>query len=273
MPTLASMHPYIVHVVIGFGIAGIMFRILSLTGRFTWSGQAAAWLIILAAAASVVAVKSGAAAHGPIEQIPGVRVAVQPHEEWGERTRNLFLVIGAVELLWLVFASRRTAIRLVSAALGIAGLFAIYETGKAGGALVYEYAGGPGLRTGNPEDVSRLLVAGQYEQAMLDRRTGNATDAAALIEELARRNPDNPDIRMLSIDSKIRDRHDPASALAALDSMPPSDNPRIQRSMTLTRVNALIALGMKDSARALVAELVKAVPQSTRYKALLDSLK
>ena len=44
---------------------------------------------LLAALAAVrVRTQSGTAAHGPVERIPGVRPAVQEHEEWGERTQN-----------------------------------------------------------------------------------------------------------------------------------------------------------------------------------------
>lgn len=273
MPNIASMHPYIVHGVIGFTLAGILFRLVSVTGWFKWSGYAAATSLIIAALISVAAVESGQQAHDPVEQIPGVRSAVQAHEEWGEDMRDLLLVIGGVEVLWLLVASRRSLIGMASAVLCLGGIYAIYETGKAGGELVYDYAGGPGLRTRDPAAVGHLLVAGLYEQAMQDRRDGNAAGAASLLEELARRRPDDPDIRLIAIESKIRDSHDPAAALAALDSMPAPSNPRMQRSLLLTRVNALIALGMKDSARAIVEQLVKEVPRSTRYKTLLDSLR
>jgi uncharacterized membrane protein len=267
------MHPYIVHAVIGFALVGIMFRLLSVTPWFRWSGHAAAITLIIAALVSIAAVKSGTQAHGPVEQIPGVRSAVQAHEEWGENLRDLLLVIGAVEAIWLLFASRRSIIRIVSALLCVGAIYAVYETGKAGGELVYDYAGGPGLRSGDPAAVGRLLVAGLYEQAMQDRREGKSAEAASLLEELARRRPDDPDIRMIAIESMLRDRHDPAAALAALDAMPAASNPRTQRTMLLTRVNALIALGMRDSARVIVEELVREAPQSARYKALLDSLR
>ena len=35
MPNIGSMHPYVVHIVVGFVIAGCVLRIISLTGKWT----------------------------------------------------------------------------------------------------------------------------------------------------------------------------------------------------------------------------------------------
>src|SRR5687768_6239654 len=142
MPDIGHMHPYVVHIVVGFVIGGCVLRIISLTGTWAWMNQAAATSLILGAIAAVVAWRSGVDAHGPAERVPGAREAVIEHEEWGERSRNLFLLIAGVEVLGLVFASRRRYFHFASAALGVAGLFTIYETAEHGGELVYSYAGG-----------------------------------------------------------------------------------------------------------------------------------
>src|SRR2546426_12629456 len=64
-------------------------------------------------------------------------------------------------------------------ASGVVGLMvavSLYEAAEHGGDLVYGYAGGVGVRSGDPADVARLLVAGLYQQAMLDRRQGKPAD-------------------------------------------------------------------------------------------------
>ena len=274
MPNIASMHPYIVHAVIGFLVAGVLLRLISVTGKWSWSNQAAAALILAGTLAAVAAVRSGTDAHGPVEQIPGVRTAVGEHEEAGERARNIFLVIAAVELLALVIPTRQRPIRMVSAALGIAGLAFLYEAGEHGGDLVYSYAGGPGLRTGKPEDIGHLLRAGLYEQALQDRRAGRGADAGALIAEMARRWPDDVEVRLLRIESLYRDSHDANAALALIDSTsPPANDARLRRTLQLRRVYALLAAERKDSARTVLEQLIKDNPTIPRYKTLLDSIK
>ena len=40
----------------------------------------------------------------------------------------------------------------------------------------------PGLRTGDPQDVRRLLLAGLYTQSQADRKAGRLADAASLVD-------------------------------------------------------------------------------------------
>lgn len=275
MPNLASIHPYVAHVVIGLLLMGVAFRVVSVSGRWTWTNPAAATLLLLGTVAAVVSVQSGTDAHGPVERVPGSRQAVVEHEDWGKRTRNIFLGVAALELIGLVVAvDKRKFLRYGSAVVGLAGAFAVYETGEHGGELVYEYAGGVGLRTGNPDDVGRLLLAGMYHQAMLDRRTGKGSDAATLINEMARRWPDDTAVRMMRIESLFRDSANPTGALAALDSFKVADdNVRLKRQAASLRADAFVAAGMKDSARSILEDLLKGQPDNPRLKARLDSLK
>lgn len=274
MPNIAAMHPYVVHVVIGLLIAGGVLRLVSLLGKWQWTSPAATTAILLGTIAAVVGVKSGTDAHGPVERIPGVRNAVIEHEELGERTRNIFFVVSALELAGLAMASRRRWFHFASAAVGVVGLFLVFETAEHGGELVYEYAGGPGLRTGNAEDIGRLLRAGLYNQAMLDRREHRLESAASLIGEMGRRWPDDLEIQIMVADSRLRDAGDPAAALAAAEAVAARlEDPRLKRNATLIEVYALAALGQKDSARAIVEQLAASNPTIARYRTLADSLK
>src|SRR5678815_3514851 len=145
----------------------------AMTGRLKWTGPAATTLLVIGGVAAYVAAKSGTAAHGPVERIPGARQAVEEHEEWGERTRNVFVGVAALELIALALSggAART-VRAVSALAGIAGVYVLYETAEHGGELVYAYAGGVGIRSGKPEDVGRLLVAGLYNESQIARKAG-----------------------------------------------------------------------------------------------------
>lgn len=274
LPNIAAIHPYVSHVVIGFLLIGVAFRVLSLLGRWNWMHPAATTLLILGTGAAVISVRSGTEAHGPVERVPGSREAVEEHEDWGKRTRNIFLGVVALEILGLALGpNRRKWFLYGSAAVGVAGAAALIETGEHGGALVYEYAGGVGLRTGNPEDVDRLLLAGMYHKAMLDRKQGNASEAASLFAQMERRWPNDTSIRFLAIESMFRDTTNAVGALAALDSLAASDNARVKRQVTSLKADAFIAAGMKDSARVMVEEMLKAFPGNPRLQARLDSLK
>src|SRR6266513_4951971 len=132
MPNLAFYHPQIVHFVLALLGAGVLLRWIALTGKWPWTSPAAAALLLAGTLAAVTAVKSGTDAHGPVERIPGARAAVVEHEEWGERTRNVFLVVGALEIAALIPAAQRwrKGVHLASALVGLAGAFSLYEAGE-----------------------------------------------------------------------------------------------------------------------------------------------
>jgi uncharacterized membrane protein len=276
MPNLAFLHPQVVHFVIALGLLGILLRVVSLAGKGAWLNPAAAVLLILAAGASVVAQQSGLDAHGPVERVPGAREAVQEHEEWGKRARNFLLAVGALEIIGLVLATRGAGkiVRGVSAVVGLAAGVAIYETGEHGGELVYNYAGGVGIYSGDPEDVKGLLVAGLYHEARLARDSGRSEEAAHLTDELLRLRPDDPTVRFLAIESKLRDRNDAQGALNDLAQMQiPVDDPRLAPRHGILMAQALAAAGQTDSARAVLTALARRFPQSQGVKTALEKLK
>ena len=258
--SLAPLHPQIVHFVIALLFAGVLFRCIAVTGRAAFTGPAAAVLLFVGTLGAVLAVKSGTDAHGPVERVPGARAAVMEHEEWGERTRNIFLVVAALEIAALIPAARRwrKGVHLASAVVGLAGAFSLYEAGEHGGELVYAYAGGVGIRSGNPDDVDRLLVAGLYHQAMLDRKAGRTAEAAQLIGQLAQRHPDDTSARLLVIESLIVDKKDGKAALAALAPFPAAPDSRFLRfRVGLLRADAFVAAGMPDSAKATLEAMAR----------------
>ena len=140
---------------------------------------------------------------------------VQEHEEWGERTQTCLLVLGVIELAaWRCAiaegeagARRRRGRRRWSASC------CVYETGEHGGELVYSYAGGVGMRTGDEKDVERLLLAGYYHQAMADRKAGRSDSAAQ--SDLGRGeslSSDDPEVQMLAAESLLLDQKNPQGA-------------------------------------------------------------
>lgn len=280
MPNIAVFHPQIVHFVVSLLLIGVALRCLSIVLRTPFVTKAAALCLIFGTLAAAVAVKSGVDAHGPVERIPGVREAVMEHEEHGIRARNIFFGVVAVELLALGLAAKpRTArftrwAHLGSALIGLVGAAQLYEAAEHGGELVYSYAGGPGLRSGNPQDVERLLIAGLYNQSREDRKAGRSTEAAAMVDELVKRMPTDPEARLLRVESLLLDRKNNVAALAAADSIEiaPSDV-RLRARQAMLETDAYLGLGQIDSARAVLARAAAAMPQNARLKARLDSLR
>jgi uncharacterized membrane protein len=263
MPNIAVFHPQIVHFVIALFFAGLVFRLVSLTGRLSWTSPAGATLLIAAALASVAAVQSGTQAHGPAERVPGAREAVQHHEETGERARNVLLVVGGLELLGLILTKQAKVVRGVSAVAGLVAAFFLYEAAEHGGEVVYSYAGGVGIRSGDSTDVRRLLVAALYHKSRVDREAGRSEEAARLTDELTRQVPNDPAVTFLAIESRIRDRNDPQGALADLATMRiPQDTPRLVIRHGMLTADALKAAGMVDSARAVLAALAARYPEN-----------
>ncbi len=274
MPNIGVWHPQIVHFVIALLVMGVIFRIISLTGRFRFTNPAATTLIVVGTLAAVLAAKSGDDAHEPVEDIPGARDALVEHEHWGERTRNLFLAIAALEIVVLILGTQEKrqqvtkGAAIVSAGLGLVGLFFLYETGEHGGAVVYSYAGGVGTRSGDPADVERLLIAGLYQNAVRDRKAGRSEAAARLFEEMERRRPDDPAIRLLAIESVLLDRKDPSTALARLRGFAAGEDEGLRAQTTALRVDAFLAAGQRDSAQAAFSQLQKDFPTFYRIRDL-----
>jgi len=272
---MAALHPQIVHVTIILTMVGVAFRLISLVERRWFVGPAAATLLILAAASSVASVRSGTAAHGPVERVPGTRPAVMEHEEWGGRAQAILIVLGVIELAGL--ALRRwpkvTLVNALAAVVGLGAVFAVYETGKHGGELVYAYAGGVGLRSGDPKDVERLLLAGYYHQAMADRAAGRTAQAIELIDAAAGRFRSDPEVQMLAAESQLVDRKDPQAAINALISL---HLPAGNRFMAIRRATILAdayeAAGRKPEALLLLEGVLKEFP-NPRLQQRADTLK
>jgi uncharacterized membrane protein len=269
MPSLAPTHPIVVHFAIALLVAGAVFRWLSLTGRIKFASPAATSLLLVGTVAAFLAVKSGTAAHGPVERIPGVVDAVIQHERWGERTQYVFFAVAFAEVVLLLLARRgreRPAV-IASAVLCLPAVFCLYEAAEHGGELVYEYAGGPGLRRGNPEDVGRMLVAGVHNQVQVDRKAGRSGEAAALVSAIAPRFASDPHVQIMAAESALLDRKDPAAALDILGrTAVPQDNARLRIRHGLLMVDALDGAGRPDAARATLQQLASAFPENGRIK-------
>lgn len=277
MPNIAALHPQVVHFVVALIVVGVFFRWLSVGSKASWLSPAALALIGLGAVASIVAVKSGTDAHGPVERVPGARPAVVEHEEWGERARNAFLILLAIEAVAATLTLRQAGIaktaRTVAAVAGLAAVFVLYKAGDAGGDLVYEYAGGVGIRSGDPADVGRLLVAAAYHQANVDRQAGKTADAASLIDLVANRFPDQLELQLARVESILTDRKDPGAALERLDAMPiPTADTRMRVRGGVLRARALTARGDATAARQVLETLKTEFPANLQVQRALAEL-
>ena len=271
MPDIGSLHPEVVHFVVALLIMGVIARIVSLLPlgpRWSFTNGMAAALLLLGTAAAVVAVQSGLDAHDKVEAIPGARQAVNVHEDYGKDTRNIFLVVAAIEIALLVVAGRKPGVskglRVVSAVIGVVGGVYLYEAGDHGGDLVYSYGGGVGVRSGDTADVRRVLVAGLYDNLQVARKAGRHDEAARLADQLQRVMPGDTSALMLRIQSMVRDRKDARGALAALDSITVTpNNRRLRFQKSMLQAEALDSAGMRDSARAVLTALKRDEPQSS----------
>lgn len=274
LPNIAALHPQVVHFAIALLFVGVALRLIHFTGKFQFTGAAAATLLILGTVASVVSVKSGDDAHGPSERIPGAAVLVTEHEEWGERARNVFILVAALEIAGLALSNRRyRRFALVgSAAFGLFGLVVLYEAAEHGGELVYSYAGGVGTRSGDPADVGRLLRAGLYHQSVQDRNAGRPEDAARLLLEMADRYPDDFNVQLLVAESTLHDLSDPEGALQWLRGLTIPDDRRQQYRYGMLTVDAYEAAGHVDSARIVVERMLIDRPASRALRDRLEAL-
>lgn len=260
--TLAAMHPQVVHFTIVLTIIGAMFRVISLLGRPAFASPTAATLLILAALSGYASTQTGTAAHGPVERVPGARSAVQEHEEWGDRTRTALFILAAIEIAGLAMRNRPQA-KMVNGIAAIAALICVgfvYETAEHGGKLVYSYAGGVGIRSGDEKDIQQLLLTGYYQQAMADRKAGRSESAAQLIKDAANRYGSDPEVKLLAAESILIDQKNPKGAIDALATLDPPPQLRVRKGML--QADAFVAMGQKDAAIAVLQTLNSQTPNA-----------
>lgn len=278
MPDIGYYHPSIVHFAVALLIIGAIFRWISLTGRAAFTGPAASVLLLAGTLAAILAVQSGIDAHGPPERIPGARQAVVDHEDAGIWVRNVFLAVAVLELLALFTRRRNLNIARgalwASAIVCVFGVAALYKAGNLGADVVYRYAGGVGTRHGDTADVNRLYLAGLYQKAQQARAQRDSAAAAQLFGELSRQYPNDTTVRFLFIESLIRDRRDARGALRALaDLQVPSGDRRLRLRHGFLKVDAFVAGGRTDSARATLEQMARDYPDVQRVKDRLAELK
>jgi uncharacterized membrane protein len=273
---VAYFHPPIAHFAIALLMVGVLFRAGSLLRRPAFLDPAALTVLALGTIAAIMAVQSGTAAHGPVERVPGARAAVVEHEEWGERTRNVFIIVMAIEAVGLLLrrSQKQRYVLIASTAVGIIGVFCVYQAGAHGGDLVYKYAGGVGIRSGDPADVERLLTAGLYHQAQVERKAGRPAQANALITQAAQRHPNDPELQLAAADSLLTDRKDPQGALAVLRNVSaPHDNRFLRMRHGMLTANALIQAGQREGAVAVLQGLSTEYPEDQRLKQRIEAVR
>ncbi len=166
--------------------------------------------------------------------------------------------------------------RVASVAAGVVGLLAtgvLYRTADLGGELVYGYAGGVGIRSGDPADVGRLLIAGAHHQAGLDRQAGRANDAATLIDLVAAKFPANLELQLAQVEATTLDRQDPQAALTRLNALAiPAEDTRARIRAGMLRANALVAMGNAVAARQVLETLRTEFPTDTQIQRRIAEL-
>jgi uncharacterized membrane protein len=271
MPDIGAYHPQITEFAVALLMAGVVARLVSLTGKLTFTRAGAAALLLFGTLAAVLAVHSGLQAHEAVERVPGIGPAVNAHEDAAKWARNVFLVVAAIELVALAFVKLprwRRWVEVASAVVGLVGAVALYKAADRGGDLVFNYAGGVGIRSGDTTDVGRLLTAGLFEQAMVARRAHRAGEADTLMSLLARLKPSDASVQLAHAQSLVEDRKDPRAALAVLDSIRVPDSLGFLRTrVALEKVTAFQAAGMKDSARAVLTALAGQFVNNPRMSA------
>jgi predicted Zn-dependent protease len=157
--------------------------------------------------------------------------------------------------------------------VGLAAVGVLYRAGEAGGDLVYSYAGGVGIRSGDPADVNRLLIAAAHHQAALDRQAGKMSDAAQLMDLVAARFPDQLELQLAQVDSVLNDRKSPQGALTRLDGIRvPTDDVRMRVRAGLLRANALAAAGDMNAAKQVLETLKAEFPANPQIQRRLAEL-
>lgn len=265
-------HPIVVHFALALGLAGVAARLLALTRSAPTKGPTATALLLLAATAAVIAASSGEDASALAEALPGATAAVALHRAWALRARDALVVAAACETLAMGWSRGARAMYLASGVVGVIAALCLVQAGAQGGRLVYAHAAGVGVRSGDPADVGRLLLAGLVQQANQDDRDGHPEDAMALLELAARRFRDDPAVQLLAAAALLRN-HKASTALALIDRAPlASDDPMLRRRQGWLRADALEQLGRPDASFDVLRQLAAEFPTDERIRRRLARL-
>lgn len=272
MVDIAVYHPQITEFTVVFLMTGVVTRWISLTGKFQFTRPAATTLLLLGTLAAILAVHSGTQAHEAAERVPGIGAAVNAHEDAAHWAQNVFLVVALIELAALALVFRPAArrwVEVVSAVVGLAGAAALFKAADRGGDLVFDWAGGVGIRSGDSADVGHLLTAGLYEQAMTARKAKRPGEADTLLTLLATLRPADPFVALVHAQSLLEDRKDPKAALAALDAIAVPDTGFMKARVGFAKVDVFSRSGMMDSARATLTALGRQYADNPRISGII----
>ncbi len=273
MVDISSFHPEITEFTVVFLMTGVVARWISLTGKLQFTRLAATTLLLLGTLAAILAVRSGTQAHELAERVPGIGGAVNAHEDAAQWASHVFLVVAAIELFALALVYKPKARRWVevaSAVVGLVGAAALFKAADRGGDLVFDYAGGVGIRSGDTADVGHLLTAGLFEQAMVARQAHRSGEADSLMTFLDRLRPNDPFVQMAYAQSLAQDRKDTKAALVALDAIKfPDSLAQLRPRVGFLKAEVFANAGMKDSARATLTALLAQVGDNPRLQGFI----
>ena len=124
-----------------------------------------------------------------------------------------------------------------------------------------------------PRDVGHLLLAGLYQQALLDRGAGKPADAARLIELAAARFPGDLEVQLLLAESQLEDHKDAAAATATLSRLQiPKDEGGLRLRHGILLADALVESGHPDAAKASLQNLKAEFAEDERIQQRLRRL-
>ncbi|MBE2180919.1 MAG: hypothetical protein IAE97_10650 [Chthoniobacterales bacterium] len=154
IPIPSPLHPAVVHFPIVLILIGMVCAVVSVFIQRWHLHLLAAVVLSTAAVGAVVATVTGGQDEEMAGELSGpAEHALEEHEQWGERTRNLALVaaafaIGAAALSKVRLAGR--SLSVITAVVSMAAAYSVAQAGHYGGQLVYRH--GLGINTAGASD-------------------------------------------------------------------------------------------------------------------------
>ncbi len=140
-----NIHPLVVHFPLALLVVAVAFDLLAFAlRRWTWLRPAAVGLYVLGGVGAVLAYVTGLQAADGLRIPAEVEPFLTEHADLGWWTMAFFGTYAAVRLGAAAYEKtrERAAVQGVLCAIGLAGLFLLWETGAHGGQMVYRYGVG-----------------------------------------------------------------------------------------------------------------------------------
>lgn len=272
----AELHPFLAHFSVALLPAGILVPIIYRFAHQEWLLKASFSLFVLSSVALLLSYFSGGAVEELVEKIPGVKGAIEEHEQWGTIAKWSVFSLTVLTFLYMQFKDsllrfNQDASYYVVLVVGLWASVAVILTGRLGGDLVYDYAVAGAVRKPSAESIQRQMNAYFYTKLEYLKEKNDIPAIYSLFREIEVQLPDNTDFRIMQAEFLFQQLNNPTEALNIIKQVKEllkDPQSRQYHDALVAEYKAYVALADQDGQTAVKKRLAELFPDSPYLKTI-----